>query len=73
MYKTEIESFNKESREQMREVRGVQIYRSRVLLLSALKYGSMEVVVGHFKFIFLTTFQTALHGKTVKNVDGVVI
>jgi len=62
----------------MREVRGIQTDRqtdrSRALLLSALKYGSLEAVVAHFKFnSFLTTFQTALHGKTVKNVDGVVI
>jgi hypothetical protein len=74
MYKTEIASFNKESHEQMREVRGIQTYRSRAVLLSALKYGSVEVVVAHFKFTsFLKTFQTPLHGKTVKNVDGVVI
>jgi len=74
MYKIEIASFNKESYEQMREVRGIQTYRSRVLLLSALKNGSVEMVVAHFKFTsFLTTFQTPLHGKTVKNVDGFVI
>ena len=74
MYKTEIASFNKESHEQMREVRGIQTYRIRALLLSALKYGSVEVVVAHFKFnTFLTAFQPALPGKTAKNVDGVVI
>jgi len=47
MYRTEIESFNKESHEEMREVRGIQTYRSRAILLSALKYGSMEVDVGN--------------------------